>query len=265
MSMEYLGETLDIHTGGVDNIFPHHVNEMAQSEGATGRPFARYWLHAAHLLVDGGKMAKSLGNFYTIPQLVERGFRPSAIRYLLLSAHYRSQLNFTFEGLEGADRALRRLWEFRARLRTGSDVPAATPDPADPPARVAAAVRRWRREFERAMDDDLNVSEALAATFDFVREGNGLLDGRHPDGFEVAALDGVLDEFDAVFGVLELRAREEAIEDPDFAAWVEERIRARAEARSRREFDRADAVRAELETAGVVLEDSPEGTRWKRK
>lgn len=259
MAMEYLGETLDIHTGGVDNIFPHHVNEMAQSEAATGRPFARYWLHAAHLLVDGGKMSKSLGNFHTLGSLLEGGARPSAIRYLLLSAHYRSQLNFTLDGLEGADRAITRLWEFRTRLE-------AEALPEDPPGAEKAAralVAAWRDRFDESMNDDLAVSGALAATFDLVRDGNAALDAGEVGPDAAAALRGALDRFDAVFGVLALRAREEEIDDPEFAAWVEERIEARARARSERDFGRADALREELEQRGVVLEDTASGTRWK--
>jgi cysteinyl-tRNA synthetase len=260
MAMHYLGDTLDIHTGGVDNIFPHHVNEMAQSEAATGEPFARYWLHAAHLLVDGGKMSKSLGNFHTIGSLLERGARPSAIRYLLLSAHYRSQLNFTLEGLEGAERAVTRLWEFRARLDDAVD--AAAVDGGRDAAEEM--VETWRASFDAAMDDDLGVSGALAATFDLVRDGNAALDAGRLGSEGAGVLRGAMDRFDQVFGVLALRAHEEEIDDPEFVAWVDERIEARAQARAERDFARADAVREELEARGVVLEDTPSGTRWKR-
>ena len=260
MAMEYLGETLDIHTGGVDNIFPHHVNEIAQSEGATGKPFARWWMHAEHLLSEGEKMSKSLGNFYTLGSLLERGYRPSAIRYLLLSAHYRTQLNFTLDGLKDADRAVARLYEFRRRV-------AETPS-ADDPGTVApdleGLANRWRDAFTAALDDDLNASDGLGATFTMVREANLALD--EAAAVSTAGLEALrvaLDDFDAVFGVLSLRDREEASAVAGIEEWVEERIAARAAARADRDFARADAIRDELLDRGVALEDGPSGTRWK--
>jgi len=267
MAQTYLGETLDIHTGGVDNIFPHHANEIAQSEAATGRPLARYWLHAAHLLVEGGKMSKSEGNFYTIPELVEGGHRPSAVRYLLLSAHYRSQLNFTREGLRKADRALDRLAEFRERLRTvaeGAPEEASDGPAGELPRRTAAA----REAFEVSLDDDLNVSGALAAVFDLVREGNAILDreGGGNGGVSRASVDaalGFLEDFDRVFGVLSLRDREREAVPDELRAWLEERIEERERARSAGEYERADAIRDEIGERGVVLEDTPDGVRWK--
>lgn len=270
MAMQYLGETLDLHTGGVDNIFPHHTNEIAQSEGATGKPFARYWLHAAHLLVDGGKMSKSLGNYHTVPSLLEEGFRPSAIRYLLLSGHYRSQLNFTREGLEVADRALDRLSEFRDRLRRALPPGAERADRDGGPAvdgreaePLTGAAARARAAYEAAMDDDLNVSEALAAVFQLVREGNQALDrgDAEPRGSE-AALQ-VLGDFDAAFGVLSLRERERSAVPDELRAWLDERIAEREAARGARDYARADRIREEVEARGFVLEDTPEGTRWK--
>jgi len=259
MAMEYLGEQLDIHTGGVDNIFPHHVNEMAQSEAITGKSFSRNWLHAAHLLVDGGKMSKSLGNFHTVGSLVERGARPSAIRYLLLSAHYRTQLNFTLEGLAAADRAVDRLAEFKKRLLAVDANTGATSDSGE----AQKAVDTWRASFHDAMDEDLGVSGALGATFDLVREGNAALDEGRIDRSDAELYLEALDRFDAVFAVLVLRAREDREVDPDLTAWVEDRIQARAQARIDRDFDAADAIRRELDERGIVLEDSASETRWK--
>ncbi len=259
MAMEYLGEQLDIHTGGVDNIFPHHVNEMAQSEAATGKSFARHWLHAAHLLVDGGKMSKSLGNFHTVGSLVEGGARPSAIRYLLLSAHYRTPLNFTLEGLAAADRAVTRLTEFRNRLRAI----AADSVSAEGMDEVQKAVDIWRDAFHGAMDEDLAVSGALAATFDLVREGNAALDKSRLDRFGAEQFLDALDRFDAVFAVLAMRDHENQAVDPEFVNWVDERIQARAQARAERDFATADTIRRELDERGVVLEDGASETRWK--
>lgn len=259
MAMQYLGDTLDIHTGGVDNIFPHHVNEMAQSEAATGVPFARYWLHAEHLLVDGRKMSKSLGNFHTVPSLLADGVQPSAIRYLLLSAHYRTQLNFTREGLEKAGRALDRLSDFRRRVHS-------TDGPGDPQsgARLAQVAGTFMTDFEAAMDEDLAVAEALAAAFALVRDVNSLLDESvDASDSEVAPVREALAAFEAVFGVFALRDREAGV-DSELRAWIEERIDARETARQERDFARADAVREELKSRGFVLEDSASGTTWKR-
>jgi cysteinyl-tRNA synthetase len=259
MAMAFLGETLDIHTGGVDNLFPHHTNEIAQSEGATGKPFSRMWLHAAHLLVEGQKMAKSLGNFFTIPDLVAKGHAPSTIRYLLLSGHYRTQLNFTFDGLEAAAKAVSRLVELRERVRAAAD------GAADGEGELSEAAVRARAAFEAAMDDDLNVSEALAAMFGLVREANQILDRSGPDAPPGAnAVLAVLDDFDRVFGVLSLADREGADVDDETAAWIESMIESRRAAREARDFAEADRIRDELLDRGIVLEDTPAGTRWKR-
>ena len=273
MAMQYLGETFDIHTGGVDNIFPHHVNEMAQSEAATGKPFARFWLHAAHLLVDGAKMSKSLGNFHTIPSLVTQGYRPSSIRFLLLSGHHRQQLNFTLQGLDRASKSVDRLYEFDRRLRgVEAGSPVGNSEEAGDSGETGTAgagsvAGSWRESFEAALDDDLNVADALAATFELVREGNSMLDAAADSAAESARiareLRPVLAEFDRVFGILALRSTEEKTADRDLASWVEGQLLARADARKQRDFALADRIRDELLERGVTIEDTPAGPRWR--
>jgi cysteinyl-tRNA synthetase len=251
MSMKYLGETFDLHCGGVDLIFPHHENEIAQSECATGKPFVRHWMHVTHLLVDNETMSKSKGNFYTIPDLVERGYRPDAIRYLLSAAHYRKPLNFTWDGLHQAATSIDKVQGFVRRLdevdRDGSAVPA-----------VEEAVRKAREAFDRALDDDLNTAEALAAVHELVNEGNRLLVEGAVTREAAGGLRAQLESMDSVFAVLlpgedRLSPEEHALFD------------ARQEARSKREFQKADEHRKKLEEAGVILEDTPKGTRWRRK
>jgi len=260
MAMEYLGATLDIHTGGVDNIFPHHVNEIAQSEAATGKQFSNWWLHAEHLLSEGEKMSKSLGNFYTVESLLNRGHRPSAIRYLLLSAHYRRQLNFTLDGLVNAERALDRLEEFRQRLEDQS----ADADGGETPDQLVDLSSSAREAFVSALDDDLNVSDALGAIFTLVRDGNRLLDESGPvSEAGLKAARELLRDFDSVFGIMVLRDRERAALPESLHRWVADRVAEREDARRQRDWERADSIRDELEEHGIVLEDGPEGTRWR--
>jgi cysteinyl-tRNA synthetase len=252
MSMAYLGETFDIHTGGVDNIFPHHENEIAQSEAATGRPFARLWLHAEHLIVDGQKMAKSLGNFFTLRDLVERGYPTRAIRYLLLSVHYRQQLNFTFAGLDQATASIERLTAFARRLEE-------LPGDGEQDPELTERSDRARRELDAALDDDLNTSRALGAVFEWVRDVNRALDEGRGTGADRPTLERVLATFEAVYAVLTPDPAELRVD-----AGVEALIAEREAARRERDWARADALRDRLADLGIVLEDTPAGPRWKR-
>ena len=251
MGMQYLGETFDIHTGGVDLVFPHHENEIAQSQGATGKPFVRFWVHAEHLLVDGQKMSKSLGNFYTLRDLIEQGHSPEAVRYLLISAPYRKQLNFTMDGLRAAATAIERLRNFKRRLETETF-------PEGENDALSAAAAEAKRQFVAGMDDDLNTAQALGAVFDYVRDANTKIDaGEFLEGNREAAA-GVLDLFDSIFDVLDA---ETAGKMPP--GEIERLIDERAQARMTRNFARADEIRDQLQEQGVVLEDSRGGTYWK--
>jgi len=274
MSIRELGETLDLHLGGEDLVFPHHENEIAQSEGVTGKPFVRYWLHVKHLMLEGDKMSKSAGNYITVRELLDEGVEPAAIRHQLVSAHYRSELNFTRDGLEASRQAVQRLLDFEARLRerAGAARPAegrateaaAAARLADAPGPLAALAREALTAFRDAMDDDLNTAQALAAVFVFVNRANAALDRADApsDPADAAVALDVLRSLDAVLGLLEVAARTRSV-DPETAAWIERMVAERAQARAERDFARADAIRDELAERGVILEDSPQGTRWK--
>jgi cysteinyl-tRNA synthetase len=257
MALRLLGDApIDLHAGGIDLIFPHHENEIAQSEGATGRPFSRFWMHVEYLIVDEQKMSKSLGNTYTIPDVVARGFRPSAVRFLLLSAHYRKQLNFTWASLSAAEESLRRLTDFLVRV----DAIAGEGAHADVAERVAAA----RQTFRESIDDDLNTAAALGAVFELVRSLNASIDGGQVGTGDVAVIREAFAEFDRVLGVVSLRQAEDE-QPPVPVEEIAQLIEDRHAARRRRDFAAADRIRADLAARGVLLEDSAGGTRWKRK
>jgi cysteinyl-tRNA synthetase len=279
MAMEYLGESFDLHAGGEDLMFPHHENEIAQSETATGKQFARHWMHVRFLLVDGRKMAKSEGNFYTLRDLLLKGYRASAIRLALISVPYHRQLNFTFDSLVDATSAIDRLRTFRTRLTSGS-----FPEGQNPALETAA--REARDAYRDALLNDLNTADARAPVFELVRAANTAMDkGEFLSGNRESILL-VLADFDAVFAVLEDHDAEptrralawaqasgrmadvapelvasQSITDAEVDALVAERN----DAKKQRKFDRADQIRAQLAEKGIVIEDSKDGTRWKRK
>ncbi len=257
MALRLLGEPpIDIHAGGIDLVFPHHENEIAQSEGATGKEFSRFWFHVEYLLVNDEKMSKSLGNTYTVPDVVAKGYRASAVRYLLLSSHYRKQLNFTWESLAAAEKALHRLMALVARLDGVT-----TPGSHDA---VTSAIDDATKAFRAALEDDLNTAGALGAMFELVTTLNSAIDGGELGTGDVPAVRAAFDGFDRVLGVLSLRKAEEA-EPPLPVEEIEKAIEDRHAARRRRDFAAADQIRKDLEARGILLEDNPGGTRWKRK
>ena len=252
MSMEYLGETFDIHAGGIDLVFPHHENEIAQSEGATGKQFAKYWLHAEHLKVEGESMSKTKGNYYTFRDLTTQGYTPAAIRYLLFSVPYRKQLNFTFDTLRAAEKTVEGLRDFRARLVEARVEPGLNP-------RLREAAEHALEGFTSGLDDDLNTSVALAAIHNLTREVNTALADhalREENKREMLAL---LERFDTVLNIFG--------EDQTLIleAEIQRLIDERQEARRRRDFARADEIRDQLAGRGITLEDTKDGVRWKRR
>jgi cysteinyl-tRNA synthetase len=252
MSMKYLGETFDIHCGGVDLIFPHHENEIAQSEGATGKPFVNYWLHGEHLKINGESMSKSKGNYYTFRDLTRQGFTPAAIRYALFSAPYRKQINFTLDGLRGHEKTVASLQDFRARLEE-----ARTEAGSNPEMRAAAA--RALEEFTNGLDDDLNTSVALAAVHNLSREVNTALDNHALRADDQRDLLALIARFDSVLNIFGHTERE--MLDAEIQALIDER----QQARHRRDFARGDEIRDELAARGIILEDTRDGVRWKRR
>jgi len=261
MSMKYLGETFDIHTGGEDNIFPHHENEIAQSEAATGKPFARYWLHCAHLVVEGKKMSKSLGNYYTLRQLIEMGHDPMAIRYVLIGTHYRQQLNFTFEGLSAAKASLDRLREFKDMLLS------ATEDTVH--MEVSDALAKAKADFESSMDYDLNISGAMGALFELVRNANKLRDEGKLSAADAKPILEFLKDFHAVTGLLPKEKKVHTDEDVivrigDEKMRVEAALSERQKARNEKDWARADEIRDALLSQGWEIRDTPEGPVLKK-
>jgi cysteinyl-tRNA synthetase len=294
MSMKYLGETFDIHSGGSDLIFPHHENEIAQSEGASGKPFVKVWMHAEHLIVNGEKMSKSLGNFYTLRDLIQKGYRPSAVRYLLVSVPHRKPLNFTLDGLHQAQQSIDRLRNFRFRVTKESF-------PAGESPTLQNRAQEARQKFEAALDDNLNTAEALGAIFDMVRDGNTAMDRGEFHDADRGAFLATLERWDRIFAVLEdddhaklvkfgfvkpapMTADSGAVASLEPVARgtgnghqgaglvetlqneeIEKLIAERVAARHGGDYARSDEIRANLLKAGVILEDTKAGVRWKRK
>jgi cysteinyl-tRNA synthetase len=252
MSMKYLGETFDLHLGGVDLIFPHHENEIAQSEGATGKQFVRYWLHFEHLKVEGETMSKSKGNYYTFRDLIAKDFSAAGLRYFLLSVPCRKQLNFTFDALRGAEKTVESLRDFRARLEEAKTEPGRNDE-------LHAATEQALTDFEAGMDDDLNTSVALAVVHDLTREVNTALARRALREDNKQEVISAIRRFDSVLNVFG-EPQNQMLDNE-----IQKLIDARQEARHRRDFSRADEIRDELAARGIILEDTKDGVRWKRK
>ncbi|MCK4634760.1 MAG: cysteine--tRNA ligase [Candidatus Aenigmarchaeota archaeon] len=248
MSTNNLGETIDIHSGGVDLIFPHHENEIAQSEGATGKKFVNYWVHGEHFLVDGEKMSKSKGNYYTLRNLIDKGFSPAALRFFFLKAHYRTQMNFNLEELKKAEETLKNLWDFMDKLNEWKD--------GEENTKVDHIIEEAKLNFEKEMDDDLNTPGAIAAIFDFVRKINKLMDKGEISGGNSEKIYDTMIGFDQVLGVLEKEKKE-------LPEWAKELIEKRKRLRKEKKWERADQVRDELKEKGIIVEDTPQGPRYR--
>ena len=248
MSMKYLGETFDVHCGGIDLVFPHHQNEIAQSEGSTGKKFVKCWVHNEWLLSDGQKMSKSLGNFHTLRDLLKKGCSSSAVRYLLLSTHYRQQLNFTFKGADAAANSVERLQETVRNLKNAK---------GEEKKEITLMIERSGKSFESAMDDDLNVSEALAVVFEFVREINRQLETGLGKKNAEGALK-LLQDFNEILGVIDFEA------DAEISSEQLELVERREKLRKEGKFNEADEIREKLRLEGIGLDDTPEGLKWKR-
>ncbi len=246
MSTKYLGESIDIHTGGEDNKFPHHECEIAQSEGATGKKFCNYWLHVRHLLVDGEKMSKSTGNFYTLRDLLDMGYEPKALRLFYLKSHYRSQMNFTLDGLKQSQENLKKLHDFVDRIKEceGNN------------SNVSEIIEELKKNFEKEMDDDLNTPGAISVIFDFVHDINKMMEGNLISSANSNEILNALEEIDGVLGLLKTETKEL----PD---WAKELIEKREKFREEKEWEKADQIRYELKKKGIIVEDTPKGPRYR--
>lgn len=251
MGMKYLGERLDIHAGGVDLIFPHHQNEIAQSEGATGKPFVKYWIHNEHLLVEGRKMSKSLGNFYTLRDLLEKGYDPIAIRYLLISTHYRQKMNFTFKGLEAATNTVYNLRDFMDKITE-------IEFNAEWNKELHEKAIKTRKDFEDFLDDDLDMPKAMAAIFNLVKETNNAIDGKSASKENLKEIHSLVMDLDRILGVIK---HDKGELDPALSKLIDER----EDARRNKDWARADEIRLKLLEKDIIVEDTPSGTRWRRK
>ena len=253
MSSEYLGNHFDIHTGGVDLMFPHHENEIAQSEGCSGEKSVNYWLHGEHLIVEGKKMSKSLGNFYTLRDILDKGYSGMVVRYLLISTYYRQQLNFTFDGLEAARSALERYNGFITNLESFTG--------ADSDGSADAVIEKAKTGFEDALDDDLNISGAMGTVFDFIRDINRLKAECNLSADERDKALELIKKFDTVLNFTYQSGARDDIDEAEIEALIQKR----AEAKKNKDFALADKIRTDLLETGIVLEDSREGTKWKKK
>jgi cysteinyl-tRNA synthetase len=247
MSTKYLGKTFDIHTGGVDLIFPHHENEIAQSEGCFEKKFVNYWIHNEWLLVEGKKMSKSAGNFYTLLDLLKKGYDPLAIRYLLLATHYRQQLNFTFEGLKAAKNALQRIHDFRESLNIAE---------GEDTKEFKEKIKNSKEEFKKAICDDIDIPKALSIMFEFIKETYKKREKKEIGKKDSDEAINLLEEFDSVLGLL--RKKEKLPKE------IEKLISEREKARKDKNFKLSDEIREEIKNKGFLIEDSPTGTRWKK-